>query len=412
MKWQNVDLELNVDSITAAIFIFSVLSSFCSLITILIYIRMKTLRTLIYRFFLHVAINELASRFALLLLFIINTVFTFRISTFVLYFTDTNILSLLGFTCFGMYQLILKQNNKFLSLFKKIVIGIYIFSFILTIVFFILSHQDSSNGKDLDLYRKVISLYLITDSDISSLASLLFTNIIYYMIIIFAFINIILILIFIRDKSEIKDDIDDNNSTNEEQNIKKSLKLRTFRIKLITYPVLGLLYYTPQLVYAWIENEYLDKKEKYQDDMMFLRIRYMFYNLYCFLNSIRGFLFFSLFIKNEKIKKFLFEKFLNFEIFETIDKIQLEAEKSANKKKAKKEKKIKNKDLSMNNDTKFDGLFEKNKKKKNKDIYDDIYEQKGSYEEQKIMDDDSDDEEININRDIKSEIITKPKKKN
>ena len=108
----------------------------------------------------------------------------------------------------------------------------------------------------------------------------------------------------------------------------------------------------------------------------------------------------------------MFEKFLNFEIFETIDKIQLEVEKSANKKKAKKEKKIKNKDLSMNIDTKFDGLFEKNKKNKNKDIYDDIYEQKGSYEEQKIMDDDSDDEEININRDIKSEIITKPKKKN
>ena len=39
------------------------------------------------------------------------------------------------------------------------------------------------------------------------------------------------------------------------------------------------------------------------------------------MNSIRGWLFFKVFILNEKIKKLLFDKYLNFEIFKTIDKI-------------------------------------------------------------------------------------------
>ena len=179
MKWLNVDIELDVDSITAAIFIFSLLSGFCSLITILIYLRIKTLRTIIYRFFFHVAINEIASRFSYLLLFLIgDNIITFRITSFILYFTDTTILSLLAFTCYGMYQLILKQNNNLLYSFKKIMISLYIFSTVITIIFFILSHEDAVNGRDHNLYRKVICLYFITDSDKYSLSSQLFTNII------------------------------------------------------------------------------------------------------------------------------------------------------------------------------------------------------------------------------------------
>ena len=412
MKWQNVIIELDVDSITVAFFIFSVLSGLCSLITILIYLRMKSLRTLIYKFFLHVAINELASRFAYLLLYIFGTgVIFFRISTFILYFTDTNILALLSFTCMGMYQLILKQNKKLLSKFKKIAIILYSFSMAITIIFFILSHQNAVNGKDPDLYRNAICLYFIKDSDKNSFRSQLFTNIVYYTIIIFAFVNIFLILIFIRDKTETTEYSPEKNSTNEDQNIKKSLKLRTFRIKLITYPIIALIYYTPQIIYTWIEYNYLQNTEEYKDNLDYLRIRYIFYNLYTFVNSIRGFLFFNLFIKNEKIKKFLFEKYLNFKIFKTIDKINVDGNKNTNKiiEDLDLENKTINRDYTLDIEASFDNiLFDKKKSKNKKKL--NINTRRSS--DEKIMDDDSDDDDDNFpNRDYNSEIIKHKKSK-
>ena len=72
---------------------------------------------------------------------------------------------------------------------------------------------------------------------------------------------------------------------------------------------------------AWIEFSFLSDKDHNIENMSFLRTRYAFYNIYCFMNSIRGWLFFKVFILNEKIKKLLFDKYLNFEIFKTIDKI-------------------------------------------------------------------------------------------
>ena len=64
-------IELETSSTLIAIFIFSLISVTCSTFTIIIYLRMKNLRTLVYRFFLHVAFNEWLSRISYLILFIL-----------------------------------------------------------------------------------------------------------------------------------------------------------------------------------------------------------------------------------------------------------------------------------------------------------------------------------------------------
>ena len=47
------------------------------------------------------------------------------------------------------------------------------------------------------------------------------------------------------------------------------------------------------------------------------------------MNSIRGFLYFRVFIDNEKIKMYLFKNFLFFDLFKTIDQINEENENSS-----------------------------------------------------------------------------------
>ena len=67
-------------------------------------------------------------------------------------------------------------------------------------------------------------------------------------------------------------------------------------------------------------------KSRLIDKMDYLRVRYTFYNIYCFINSIRGFVYFRVFIDNETIKMYLFKKYLHFDLFKTIDQIQEEEE--------------------------------------------------------------------------------------
>ena len=327
MKWLNEDIELNTSSLLVSIFLFSILSGACSLFTILIYLRIKQLRTVIYRFFFHVAINELISRSTYLIrfLFMEKSIFIFRLTCFLTYLADTNILVLVTFACLGMYLLILKQNTKLAGLFNKISIFLYGFSVIITIVFYILSNNDDDDdekGKDTDLFRNIICLVFIKDIDNGNVKPVIFTNVIYYVLSLYSFINILLIQIFIKDRANLSNSLGDDETTNDDKKIKSSLKLRAFRIKLSWYPILNFAYVIPLTAYGWIEYRYLNKKDSYQDNMNFLKIRYIFFSIYCFMNSIRGLLFFNVFIMNEKIKIFLFKKFLFFEIFKTIDKIK------------------------------------------------------------------------------------------
>ena len=105
MKYLEKDILLETFSIDIAVLIFSLLSLFFSVITILIYIRVKSLRTIIYRLFFHIAINETFSRIAHIIHFINNLInekkneknnevykIIFNICAFLIYYTDTKIL--------------------------------------------------------------------------------------------------------------------------------------------------------------------------------------------------------------------------------------------------------------------------------------------------------------------------------
>ena len=192
MFWLAQHIELDTNSTLFAIFIFSVLSVFCSTITIIIYFRIKSLRTLIYRFFLHVAINEWLSRISYLLLFIAEmngyNIHMFRTSSVLINFTDTNIILLVTFACFGMYQLILKQNIKLSDKFNKISIILYIISAVLSAILFCISYDQSGYKKyvgrvDINIYRNAIYLFFTEDYFDKSLESIIFISLIYFFII-------------------------------------------------------------------------------------------------------------------------------------------------------------------------------------------------------------------------------------
>ena len=396
MRWLNNDVEMDINSTIGAITLFSTFSLICCIITILIYVKMKTLRTLIYRFFFHVAINEIISRVSYILLLFDDYLFMFRISVFLIYITDTNILVLLAFTCFGMYQLILKQNNKLVIYYNKIIIGIYIFSAVIAIISYILSLQDPLDGREIDLYRNVICLYFIKDIDKGNLKALLFTNGAYFILLMFVLINIILIIIFIRDREEFSNTEEEDQSTSSDQKIKSSLKYKAFVFKLIRYPLLGLEYYVPLIVYSIIEHVYITNKDNYQENMGFYKIRWGIYNLFCFLNSIRGFIFFTNFIQNEKITKFLFENYLKFDIFKTIDKLDFDEDRvNSSFIEGENDNKKKKKYYSLNADESFDAILYPKKKslfKKNKNNDKDI-NNKNSFRAGLINPNEKDDEE-------------------
>ena len=76
---------------------------------------------------------------------------------------------------------------------------------------------------------------------------------------------------------------------------------------MLQYPILGLYFIFPLIVYSYIE---LYKDTSQLKDLTYLRIRYIIFNIYCFMNSTRGWMFFRVFISNEKIKIYLFKNYL------------------------------------------------------------------------------------------------------
>lgn len=86
---------------------------------------------------------------------------------------------------------------------------------------------------------------------------------------------------------------------------------------------MGLYFILPLIVYSFVEY-YKDLKEG--DTLSYLKIRYIFYNIFCFMNSTRGLMFLRAFISNEKIRINLFKYYLTSSIFYTIDRTNLKRE--------------------------------------------------------------------------------------
>ena len=311
------EIILDTVSIDIAVFIFSLLSLICSIFIILIYLNVKSLRTVIYRVFFHIAINESISRFAHFLHFInlsFNNQILFDIYVTLIYLTDTNILIFITFSCYTMYEIILNQNKKINNQLNIILTILYCVSFIITIIFFILSNK-TENGRQIELYRNVIALNFIKDYDMEGnlLAPLLLTSVIYILLVFYALYKTILIQLFISKKGNTNEIEEDENSINRKR--AKSLKLTSFSNKILQYPLLIISFVIPIMIYSWMEY-FKDK-----NDIGFLRTRFAFYNINCFLNSIRGYMIFKIFMSNEKIKIYLFTNYLKSSIFYSIDKI-------------------------------------------------------------------------------------------
>lgn len=338
MIYLNRNIILDTISIEIAVVIFSLLSLFCSVITILIYLRVKSLRTIIYKIFFLIAINETISRIFHIIEFLNRTLKFYilgEINIIAIYFTDTNILIFLATACYTMYELILKQNKKINSQFPLIVKIIFIVSTIFTILFFFLSlDEDDQQNRHKDLYKNAISLHFIRDEDKKDkqITPIIINSILYLLLGIYTFYKVILIEIFIRKRGDINEGEEDINSESKKR--QKTIKLKTFRNKILQYPIIGFGFYFPLLAYSWIEftknvnstNDNSTQGDDTEDQLYNLRIRYIFYNINCFMNSIRGWMYFTIFISNEKIKLYLFKRYLTSSIFYTIDKIDKDRE--------------------------------------------------------------------------------------
>ena len=343
MLWLEKEIIIDTISINIAVLIFSILSLIFSIITILIYLRVKTLRTIIYKIFFLIAINETISRIAHILQFIneylrIQNQILFEINITSIYFTDTNILIFVAYSCYSMVELILKQNKNINNQFLKVTVIIIILSIIMTIIFTLISikvehDKDIDLDRDIDLSRNILALNFILDTDKEGkkVFPIVITSIIYFFLSFYSFYEIIRIRRFIKNRGNINDRDEDENQ--KEEKMQKSLKLKSFQNKMLQYPLLSLYFIIPLLLYSYYEyfnykisNEDGNDKEKEEKELIYLKARFILYNIYCFMNSTRGWMFFRVFISNEKIKIYLFKNFLTSNIFYSIDKIILKRE--------------------------------------------------------------------------------------
>ncbi len=246
-----------------------------------------------------------------------------------------------------MYELIIKQNKKInirFPLYEKITFGL---SFLLTIFFAVcLFINNTKNKEDINLYAVIIALnfprdkkknevYKVEDKNLD-LAVIIVTSIFYLGIVIYTFGIVIMIQSFIRKRENLGNMEEDRFSENKFR--QKTFKLKSFKNKIFQYPIIGLGFVMPLLIFLIIEFQYkrqwestdkLSNAENDQNDqgsLDELRARFIFYNINCFLNSIRGWLYFKIFISNEKIKIFLFKNYLTSSIFYTINKINNDRE--------------------------------------------------------------------------------------
>ena len=359
MKWLNREIILETLSMDYAVLIFSLLSLFCSVITILIYLRIKSLRTIIYKIFFLIAINETISRVFHIFeflnsIFFHNNTIVLEICSIFIYLTDTAILFFLALSCHTMNELIIKQNKKInirFHLYAKFTFG---FSILLTIIYgFCLFTNHSNNLEDINLYGAIIALNFPRDKReneeytnynyILDLIVIGVTSFFYLLIVIYTFGIVIMIHSFIRKREYLGYIEEDRFSENKFR--QKTFKLKSFKNKILQYPLIGFCFVLPLIIFSIIEfinkKKWLDNGQTRQNEaeneieekgkLEYLRLRFIFYNINCFLNSIRGWFYFKIFISNEKIRIFLFKRYLTSSIFYTIDKIDKKREISASR---------------------------------------------------------------------------------
>jgi hypothetical protein len=220
--------------------------------------------------------------------------FLYNINSFFIYFTDNFSLILLACLCDSMNGLILKQNKK-ISSNQSYKLFSFIFAMALTIIYFILFIIKYNDDKYKYIHTEFISWKFLSNEnnneiEILSLSffSYLITILLYFLIVVYSFYLIFRIQCFIVEKKQ------------DETKSKNWKKLNEFIFKMIKYPLFGAIWVLPLIIYSLFE---IIKKS--DTNIKFLRIKYTLFFIFSFISSIRGVLFFKLFISNEKIKKFI-----------------------------------------------------------------------------------------------------------
>ena len=310
----NSFLRINIIPILSGNCTLCIFSIILNIIEIKIITSLKFTRSILYGLLLLVSFSEITNCFfhiiqSNLIMLNLTIKFLYNINIFIIYFTDTFSLILLSCLCDSMNNSIIKQNrkmsnNQFYKFFSLI------FSFVLTLIYFILyiiNHNENY------IYSEVISWKFLSNIDLSKIhiisinfITYLFTIIIYLLLAIYSFYIIIKIQIFIKEKSQ------------EESKSKNWAKINEFKLKMIKYPLYGALWVFPLIIYSLFEIIKKNNDMKNSEKINFLRIKFFLFFIYSFVSSMRGILFFKLFISNEKIKKYIQYKIKNIIFFENV----------------------------------------------------------------------------------------------
>lgn len=315
-------LEINPISILSGNCILCIFSIIINIIEVSIILYFKFLHSILYHLLLFMSLSEIVNcifhiiQSILIMLNIENTFYI--INSFIIYFTDTFSIILLGCLCDSMNVSILKHNKK-ISINQSYKLFSFIFSAVLTIICFIFYILRKDKDEKF-IYSEFISWKFISNENLFQVNKLsinfftyLITIAIYFLIISYSFFLIYRIYCFINEKS-----LDEAKKT----------KLNEFKIKMIKYPFFGILWISSLFLYSFSELFFGNNDNDIFSKVKIIKIKYFIYFIYCFISSLRGVLFFKLFISNEKIKKFIQLKIKSIIILDDIFDHEIEGNKS------------------------------------------------------------------------------------
>ena len=291
-------LDINPIPILSGNCILCIFSIIINIIEVSIILYFKFLHSILYHLLLFMSLSEIINCIfhifqSLLIMLNAKYYLLYIINSFIIYFTDTFSIILLGCLCDSMNVSIIKYNKK-IFINQSYKLFSFIFSAILTIICFIF-YIISTDEKF--IYTELISWNFISNENLYQVEKLsinffsyLFTIVIYFLIISYSFFLIFRIYCFINEKSL------DN---------AKKIKLNEFKFKMIKYPFFGFLWISSLILYSFSELFFGNNNNNIFSKVKIIKMKYFIYFIYCFISSLRGVLFFKLFISNEKIKKFI-----------------------------------------------------------------------------------------------------------
>lgn len=293
-------LRINPISILSGNCVLCIFSIIINIIEVNIILSFKFLQSILYHLLLFMSLSEIINCIfhiiqSILIMFNANINLLYIINSLIIYFTDTFSIILLGCLCDSMNVSILKHNKR-IFINQSYKIFSFIFSAALTFIYSIIY---LINNDEIYIYTELISWKFISNDNLNRVKKLsinffsyLITIVIYSLIISYSYFLIYRIYCFIDEKSQ-----DEKNS--------KKLKLKEFKIKMFKYPLFGMLWIFSLFMYSISELLFDNNDNNTFSKVNIIKIKYFFYFLYCLISSLRGVLFFKLFISNEKIKKYV-----------------------------------------------------------------------------------------------------------